>query len=670
MKKLLPLFLCLCSIQIAIAQNSLTNAWDSVPSILARIVAPSFPNVNFNILNYGAVADGTKLNSTAINAAITACSQAGGGKVIVPAGTFLTGAIKLKSNVNLYLSKGATLKFSINPADYLPVVLTRFEGVECYNYSPFIYAYQQENIAITGSGTLDGNADIGPWLDWKYDGDGDRTSLFAMGQAGTAVSERIFGSGYKIRPVFIQPHSCKNILIDSISIKNSPMWEINPVLCENITVSHANISSHGVNNDGCNPECCKDVWIHHCVFDTGDDCIAIKSGRNNDGRRVNVPSQNIVIQNCTMLDGHGGVVLGSEISGSVRNVFAENCTMSSPNLERALRVKTNSVRGGTIENIHLRNIQVGQVSLAYIEVNMNYEEGDVGSFTPVVRNFSIDNLSGTTSPKLFNINCYARSPISNLLLKNSILTAYTLGTYVNVRKLQIVNTSLNGQVPLLPAASSSYQHAELYASKNNWGWSNVLTGFTGTGYFEACDADNAVEYNLNKTQAEQDKLVFRYANPSVSAKVCSLYVNNVFQSTLNFAPASNWSNQTAYVDFAAGSNTLKLVADGTDSELLLDNFTASYYGPVSSSAETENSDFGLKIISTDACTQLLIHNKNKSSQARLFIYSADGLLVLAQTVNIQAGANNIPLPNKLEKGIYSLGLQLEKEMEFMKFIKQ
>src|SRR5213594_542198 len=159
-----------------------------------------------------------------------------------------------------------------------------------------------------------------------------RSRLFDMGEKGVPVEQRVMGEGSFLRPNFIQPYRCRNVLIEGVTIQNSPMWEIHPVLCSNIIVRGVKISSHGSNNDGCDPESCQDVLIEDCVFDTGDDCIAIKSGRNNDGRRVNVPSENIIIRNSTMKDGHGGVVMGSECSGGIRNVFIENCHMDSPNL--------------------------------------------------------------------------------------------------------------------------------------------------------------------------------------------------------------------------------------------------------------------------------------------------------------------------------------------------
>jgi polygalacturonase len=235
-----------------------------------------------------------------------------------------------------------------------------------------------------------------------------------MGEENVPVDQRVFGQGHYLRPNFIQFYSCKDILIDSVTILRSPMWIIHPVLSENITVQNVRIISHGPNSDGCDPESCRNVLIKNCLFDTGDDCIAIKSGRNNDGRRVNVASENLVIQGCTMRDGHGGVVIGSEISGSCRNVFAEDCSMDSPNLDRALRIKTNSVRGGVVENVYFRNIRVGEVKEAVILVSFQYQEGDAGQFTPVVRNIFVENVTSQKSDYALFLDGYERSPISNV----------------------------------------------------------------------------------------------------------------------------------------------------------------------------------------------------------------------------------------------------------------
>lgn len=402
-------------------RNLRVTGWASVPAILARIKPPKFPARDFNISNFGAVADGRSDSTEAVRKAIEACHNAGGGRVVVPAGIFSTGAIQLKSNVNLYLSEGATLKFSTDTEKYLPVVYTRFEGTECMNYSPFIYAFEQENIAITGSGTLDGSASDANWWAWTRRRGNDEAlarssvrKLLDYGERGVPVKDRIFGKGEYLRPNFIQPYRSRNILIEGIHITNSPMWEIHPVLSTNVTVRGVKIDSHGPNNDGCNPESSRDVLIEDCVFDTGDDCIAIKSGRDNDGRRVNVPSENIIVRNSTMKDGHGGVVMGSECSGGIRNVFIENCHMDSPNLERALRFKSNARRGGFAENVFMRNVEVGQVKEAILTIDFMYETGPDGPYKPIVRNVTLENVRSTASPRVMWIASFPGAVIDDV----------------------------------------------------------------------------------------------------------------------------------------------------------------------------------------------------------------------------------------------------------------
>ncbi len=395
--------------------------WGSVPAILSRIKAPKFPARDFNITSFGAAADGKSDSTEAIRKAIAACNAAGGGRVVVPVGVFLTGAIHLKSNVNLYVSEGATLKFSPDPEQYLPVVYTRFEGTECMNYSPLIYAFEQENIAITGGGTLDGSASEENWWAWTRRRGNDEAlarssvrKLLDYGERGVPVKDRIFGKGDYLRPNFIQPYRSRNILIEGVTIVNSPMWEIHPVLSSNITVRGVKINTHGPNNDGCDPESSRDVLIEDCLFDTGDDCIAIKSGRDNDGRRVNVPSENIIVRNSTMKDGHGGVVMGSECSGGIRNVFIENCHMDSPNLERALRFKSNARRGGFAENVFMRNVDVGRVKESILTIDFMYETGPTGPYKPIVRNVTLENVKSTSSPRVMWIASFPGAVIDNI----------------------------------------------------------------------------------------------------------------------------------------------------------------------------------------------------------------------------------------------------------------
>jgi len=389
--------------------------WSVADQILTRIVAPVFPNRDFDITRYGAKADGTSDATGAIRDAIAACASAGGGRVIVPAGEFLTGAVHLRSRVNLHVSAGATLKFQRDPAAYLPIVLTRFEGTELMSYSPFIYAFDQRDVAITGPGTLDGQADNDHWWPWaRGPANAARTRLIDMANRGVRVTERTFGEGSGLRPNFIQPYGCQNVLIEGVTIVNSPMWEIHPVLCTNVTVRGVNIRSHGPNNDGCDPESCRDVLIEGCTFDTGDDCIALKSGKNDDGRRLNTPIENVVIRNCTMKDGHGGATMGSEMTGGARNIFVTDCHMDSPNLDRVLRFKSNSVRGGTIEHVYMRNITVGQVAQAIVDADFYYDEGDKGPYTPVMRDIEVRNVTSTKSRWALHLRGYARSPISDV----------------------------------------------------------------------------------------------------------------------------------------------------------------------------------------------------------------------------------------------------------------
>ena len=402
-----------------LAADSQAAAWDEVPKILARIRPPVFPNRDFNITSFGAKPGGKDDATDAIRQAIAACNRSGGGRVVVPEGTFLTGPVVLRSNVNLHLVRGATLLFHQDPERYLPLVRTRFEGVELLNYSPFIYADAQENIAVTGEGTLDGNADEQHWWPWRSRD--SRKALYEMGEKDVPVEQRIFGNrrggdGHRLRPCFFQPCHSRNVLIEGVTIVRSPMWEVTPFDCSNVTVRGVKIVSHGPNNDGCDPDSCRDVLIENCSFDTGDDCIAIKSGRNRDGRRVGKPSENIIIRNCEMKDGHGGITIGSEMSGGVRNVFVENCRLSSPHLNQALRFKTNAMRGGTIENVYFRNIQIGEIAGAILQIDFQYEEGPNGPEKPLVRNIDIRDVTSKQSKYALELRGFANAPIQNVFL--------------------------------------------------------------------------------------------------------------------------------------------------------------------------------------------------------------------------------------------------------------
>lgn len=399
--------------------------------IESRIVAPTFKAKEYKVTKYGASPKATaEKNQKAINKAIEKCSKAGGGKVIIPAGEYLTGAIRLESNVNLEIQKGAKVIFAFQPELY-PNVITRWEGLDCINYSPCIYAYKAQNIAITGEGTIDGNGSNDTWWQWcgakkygyeegktvecqnhipykgieKYEKNAEgkalsnRQALQKMMDDGVPTDQRVFGMGHGLRPQLVNFVNCENILIEGVKMVNSPFWVMHPLFSKNITVRKVTVINEGPNGDGCDPESCEDVLIEDCIFHTGDDCIAIKSGRNADGHRTPIPSQNIIVRGCSMEDGHGGLVLGSETSAGVKNVFAENCKMDSPNLDRVLRIKTNSCRGGVTENIYMRNVTVGQCKEAVMRINLNYEprENSPRGFIPVVRNVYMSNVTSQKS---------------------------------------------------------------------------------------------------------------------------------------------------------------------------------------------------------------------------------------------------------------------------------
>ena len=415
MKKLLnsTLLICLLFPLLAVAQGWNEQQYREIEQ---SIRVPQFAAQDFPITKYGAKPTNTaKKNQKAIQKAIDTCNKKGGGRVIVPAGQkFLTGAITLKSGVNLVVEDGAVLEFAFEP-DLYPIVPTRWEGLDCWNLSPLIYAYQQKDIAITGKGTIDGGGSRETWWPWvsspKFgfkEGmpvhqwkETSRPRLLKSAEDGIPLDERRFTKEDGLRPQLINFNQCEGILIEDITLLRSPFWVIHPLLSTDITVRGVHINNDGPNGDGCDPESCDRVLIENCYFNTGDDCIAIKSGRNNDGREggqgafAGRPSKNIIIRNCKMNNGHGGVVIGSEISGGCQNVYAHDCEMDSPNLDRVLRIKTNSCRGGVIENINMRNVTVGQCGEAVLKINTDYEPKEVccRGFYPTVRNVTMENVT-------------------------------------------------------------------------------------------------------------------------------------------------------------------------------------------------------------------------------------------------------------------------------------
>jgi polygalacturonase len=444
-------------------KSSVTNdPWKAMQYVINGVKVPSFGAKKYTIAEYGAKADGIFDNTKAFEETIQTCSKNGGGTVVVPSGKYYTGPIHLENNVNFHLEEGAEILFSTKPADY-PIVHTSFEGTELMNYSPLIYAYKKHNVAVTGKGTLNGQATKENW--WPWCGGGsygwkqgipsqsdplNRARLVDMAEEGVPVEKRVFGEGHYLRPNFIEFFECTDVLLKDVTIINAPFWVIHPIKSTNVTIDGVIVRSHGPNNDGCDPEYSKNVIIKNCTFDTGDDCIAIKAGRDADGRRVGIKSENIVVQNCTMFDGHGGVTIGSEISAGVSNVYVENCIMNSPNLDVAIRLKTNSRRGALIENFYVRNIEIGQVREAILKVDMfyNVHGNQVGNFIPRIENISLENVKVKNGGKYSILaKGYKESPIKNITFKN--VTIEKVGTpfsIENVTNLNFIESYINGEL--------------------------------------------------------------------------------------------------------------------------------------------------------------------------------------------------------------------------------
>lgn len=432
------------------------NPWGAMGEVENRILLTAFPERKFNLVTDYQAVTGEDV-SDKLRRAISDCHRAGGGRVVIPAGEYYTSAVHLLSNVNLHVEKGATLKFSTNPADYAPQVPTRWEGIDCMGLSPLIYAYRQENIAVTGEGTLDGQASWDNW--WKLrarTSAEDKAAGKLMGKEKlhdfeknvTSIADRIFTERDELRPQFIQLYQCNRILIEGVTLNNAPFWLLHPLMSKNIVVRGVTLDSHGPNNDGCDPESCENVLIENCVFNTGDDCIAIKSGRNNDGRAWSLPSRNIIVRHCQMKDGHAGVAIGSEISGSCYNVWMEDCQIGSPEMDRPFRIKSNAIRGGVVKGFYIRNIDISECKQAVLKLELKYEKVTEGPYYPLFEDILLENITcrksryGIWIDGLENHTC-----VRNVTLRNcqfSGITDEKVNSVVGAEGVTFCNSTFNG----------------------------------------------------------------------------------------------------------------------------------------------------------------------------------------------------------------------------------
>lgn len=401
------------------------------PFEMPAVKYPDFSDCEeFSILDFGAVMGDKDMTGRAIAQAIQAANGAGCGKVIVPKGEWLTTKIHFKSNVNLHLQQGATLIFSEDPQDYLPAVHTTWEGMECYNYSPLIFAYTCENIAITGKGELRAKMDV--WHTWFGRPDAHMNSLkrlYTLASEYSPLEERnMVNDSSNLRPQFIQFNRCRNVLLEGVSIVNSPFWVIHPYLSEHVTIRDVKVSAHGHNNDGVDPEMSQNILIENCVFDQGDDAIAVKAGRNQDAWRLDTPSKNIVVRNCLVKNGHQLLAIGSELSGGVENVFMDSCVIESGSkLFNLVFIKTNERRGGYVKNIYVSNIQAGNTrhGVLGIETDVLYQWRNLvptyeRKLTPI-SSIHLSNISAGEVEYLTRIIAQAEQPVEAVNFSNVVV---------------------------------------------------------------------------------------------------------------------------------------------------------------------------------------------------------------------------------------------------------
>lgn len=421
------------------AENIEESEWISkeVPSEIQKIDAPfempqlkrpEFKEQIFNIVDYGAVGDGKKKNTKAFQRAIESCSSAGGGKVIVPKGRWFTGPIHLKSNVNLHLQKESEIHFSDNPEDYLPVVFTRWAGFELYNYSPLIYARDCKNIAITGTGKLFGNGQS--WWSWEEKQSDTCLKVYhEQVKKNIPPEKRVYGTKEAgLRPQFINPVNCQNVLFEGFTVASpGPFWTFQILYCENVIVRDLKLHTvGGPNNDGINLDSTRNALVEYCWINSEDDALALKSGINEDGRRVGRPTENVVVRYISAYHCHGGAVIGSETSGDIRNIFVHDCEYIGS--DRGIRLKSNASRGGVVERLWYENIKMKNIKYEAIIINTDYGAwiADTnGRAYPTFRDIVIKNVICDGARKAVSIKGTDKIPIHNITMENVCINADT-----------------------------------------------------------------------------------------------------------------------------------------------------------------------------------------------------------------------------------------------------
>lgn len=405
-------------------------------SILTHISGAKISTKTLLIKNFGAKNDGKTDCRAAFAKAIKKASAMKGGKIVVPEGVYyIKGPIVLQSNVCIELQKGATLKFAPE-AKYYPMTNTSWEGTFLYNYSPLIYAYGAKNVSIIGEGTIDGNA-MTTFATWKPNQKKAQLLSRKMNHEEVPVEQRKFGDGYWLRPQLVQLYNCQGITLEGVKIINSPFWCIHLLKSENIICRNLRYDAKLINNDGIDPECSRNILIEGVEFNNGDDNVAIKSGRDNDGWNAHSPSENIIIRNCHFKGLHA-VVIGSEMSSGVKNVIVENCDYAGY-CKRGIFIKTNPDRGGFVENVFVKNCTFGDVEDLFYVTSRYAGEGQDNNHFSTVRNIFVDGLKcNNVSAAALVLQGTEAKPVTNVSFDHiEVANAKTGISFENVKDVNM-----------------------------------------------------------------------------------------------------------------------------------------------------------------------------------------------------------------------------------------
>lgn len=403
----------------------------AAPFPMPAIAIYNFPHRDFNIADYGAKKAGTAseaeciaANTAAFKKAMAACNEAGGGRVVVPEGKWQTGPIHMRSNCNLYLAEGSRVIFSPNPADYLPAVEVSWEGMECMNYSPLVYAYKCNNVAISGKGML--APDMTVWRTWfkrpKPHMDA-LARLYDWATFGHPVAQRNMAVGENhLRPHLIHFNQCTNVLLEDFKIRQSPFWTIHIYRCTGGVARGLDVYAHGHNNDGIDLEMTRNFLVENCIFDQGDDGIVIKAGRNHDAWRIGQPTENIVVRNCLMRNAHGLLVCGSEISGGIKNVYMHDCSMAD-HVKTLFYLKTNRRRGAYIKNIYMERVSANRMERAFaVDTDVLYQWKNLvptyKDTVTLIKDIYMSDVRCRVADGIYQINGDKDKPVENVNIEN------------------------------------------------------------------------------------------------------------------------------------------------------------------------------------------------------------------------------------------------------------